>query len=169
MVKVVHSVGGRIDAPPGKKELHIYNNPGVDVVEFAAARANNVLAALTSAPGGVASTLFIVSAGNDGSSYPHYPAHFHTDYANVLAVSALKHANGAWMQASAITQDPDLATGQIFGTPGVHLSGFGSRPEATGTSFAASVASAVAALTLERFPNLSPYSLRSTLLAARDV
>lgn len=104
-------------------------------------------------------TLVVASLGNTSDEEAHYPAQYQNDYPNVIAVAAAKlNTEDSWSLADFNTQETlNSLTREPFSAPGVAiiLDGLGNPNGVTGTSFAAPIVSAVAALTKSAQPSLN--------------
>jgi subtilisin family serine protease len=110
-------------------------------------------------------TLLVASVGNARDASNHFPAALSLQNNTLLPVAATKLISGAWSLASFNTCTVLIEAGiEPFGAPGVNLvisDGYGTR-NITGTSFAAPVVSAMAAL--KRQSNPAGLKLGSSLL-----
>jgi subtilisin family serine protease len=110
-------------------------------------------------------TLLVASVGNTREASNHFPAALSLQNNTLLPVAATKLTVGAWSLASFNTCTVLLEAGiEPFGAPGVNLlvsDGYGTR-NVTGTSFAAPIVSAMAAL--KRQSNPVGLKLGSSLL-----
>ena len=117
-------------------------------------------------------TLVIASLGNSSDEEAHYPAQYQNDYPNVLAVAAAKrNTDNSWTLAAFNTQGTlESLNREPLAAPGVSLilDGLGNPDGVTGTSFAAPIVSAVAALTKERSPSAGMPSIVRHLRDAVD-
>jgi subtilisin family serine protease len=115
----------------------------------------------TSQPG----TLLVASVGNTREASNHFPAALSLQNNTLLPVAATKLISGGWSLASFNTCTVLIEAGiEPFGAPGVNLlisDGYGTR-NITGTSFAAPIVSAMAAL--KRQSNPAGLKLGSSLL-----
>ncbi len=104
-------------------------------------------------------TLVVASLGNTADEEAHYPAQYQNDYPNVIAVAAAKlNTDESWSLADFNTQETlNSLNKEPFAAPGVAiiLDGLGNPNGVTGTSFAAPIVSAVAALTKSAEPSLN--------------
>jgi subtilisin family serine protease len=100
-------------------------------------------------------TLLVASVGNTRDASNHFPAALSLQNNTLLPVAATKLISGGWSLASFNTCTVLIEAGiEPFGAPGVNLlisDGYGTR-NITGTSFAAPIVSAMAALKRQNNP-----------------
>ena len=108
--------------------------------------------------------LVIAAAGNDGASQPGAPASLSNRYSNVISVGAV---DGDGELASFSNREGNAVQ---ISAPGVRLlsANLGGYSRMSGTSMATPLASAVAALTLQARPELSPAQLRDVIFSEAE-
>ena len=122
-------------------------------------------------------TLFVASTGNDPIAPFHYPADFYDLHHGIIPVAAAKAVTKDGVALEPVWQLADFNTKSILqrrsdrtlAAPGVRLQvGRGNPGGVSGTSFAAPVVSAVAAIERQSHPqhNMTAYSLHANLLSS---
>ena len=177
MFKVCDDEGYCPDSSIAKALLYLSNDysgfPKIDVINMSfgghLTEEDMILRALLERMTGMNhETLIVASIGNDADASNHYPADYYDLHKGMIPVAAAKKTSQAWQLAefnpSAViehTQESMLAA------PGVRLNLTQGNPRGvTGTSFAAPVVSAVAALERQHRPayNTTAMSLHMNLL-----
>lgn len=177
MFKVCDDEGYCPDSSIAKALLYLSNDyrgfPTIDVLNMSfggdLAQEDLILRALLERMTGMNhETLIVASIGNDTGASNHYPADYYDLHKGMIPVAAAKKTGQEWQLAE--FNPPaviDHTQEKMLAAPGVRLKLTQGNPEGvTGTSFAAPVVSAVAALERQHRPayNTTAMSLHMNLL-----
>lgn len=163
MFKVCDDEGYCPDSSIAKALLYLSNDyqnfPKIDVLNLSFGgnldKEDLILRALLERMTGMNhETLVVASIGNDAAAPNHYPADYYDLHHGLIPVAAAEQVSGAWQPAAFNPRAVlERCQAQALLAPGVRLKLSGGNPEGvTGTSFAAPIVSAVAALERQRRP-----------------
>ena len=180
MLKVCNDAGYCPDSSIAKALLYLSNGyqnfPKVDVINLSlgadVTQEDPILRALIERMTGINyGTLLVASLGNNAGAPNHYPADYFELHRGLIPVAAAKEtAKDTWQLADFNSRALlERSRASLLAAPGVRLKLTQGNPAGvTGTSFAAPVVSAVAALERQRRPlqNLTATELHLNLLGS---